>query len=274
VGSPSCTVSFRSTAQHQVPRNLVLWSSLECSPPCQGGGRGFKSRQDRSRERGPHPATDAGLSHVTPTAAQRARAIAPGPSSCALARRQGGTAVLTAPPSPGTQRAGPLTPCPPSGGGVWRRPRDGMRRVLCSGHTCRPPAGSRISPDTVRSATGYRSSPWSAAPRATGTPKRTRHRVPTAARPSTCGASSTRRGTCDGCHRMSFQNVGSYRSHTTGQFNMCNCTSLDGLPAADPTPLPRLQQARSQHPVPPLAADTKKIALDPAESSAISTTRP
>ncbi len=26
---------------------LVLWSSLECSPPCQGGGRGFKSRQDR-----------------------------------------------------------------------------------------------------------------------------------------------------------------------------------------------------------------------------------
>src|ERR1700754_1430562 len=24
---------------------------LECSPPCQGGGRGFKSRQDRQRER-------------------------------------------------------------------------------------------------------------------------------------------------------------------------------------------------------------------------------
>jgi 8-oxo-dGTP diphosphatase len=26
---------------------MVLWSSSECSPPCQGGGRGFKSRQDR-----------------------------------------------------------------------------------------------------------------------------------------------------------------------------------------------------------------------------------
>jgi hypothetical protein len=30
-----------------------LWSSLECSPPCQGGGRGFKSRQVRSRGRSP-----------------------------------------------------------------------------------------------------------------------------------------------------------------------------------------------------------------------------
>ena len=25
----------------------VLWCSLECTPPCQGGGREFKSRQDR-----------------------------------------------------------------------------------------------------------------------------------------------------------------------------------------------------------------------------------
>jgi hypothetical protein len=24
-----------------------LWCSLECTPPCQGGGRGFKSRQVR-----------------------------------------------------------------------------------------------------------------------------------------------------------------------------------------------------------------------------------
>ena len=29
---------------------LVLWCSLECTPPCQGGGRGFKSRQDRKTE--------------------------------------------------------------------------------------------------------------------------------------------------------------------------------------------------------------------------------
>ena len=25
-----------------------LWCSSECTPPCQGGGRGFKSRQVRS----------------------------------------------------------------------------------------------------------------------------------------------------------------------------------------------------------------------------------
>ena len=34
--------------------NLVLWCSLECTPPCQGGGRGFKSRQDRVGARTPH----------------------------------------------------------------------------------------------------------------------------------------------------------------------------------------------------------------------------
>src|SRR5438128_6667714 len=27
---------------------LVLWCSLECTPACQAGGRGFKSRQDRA----------------------------------------------------------------------------------------------------------------------------------------------------------------------------------------------------------------------------------
>ena len=27
--------------------HMVLWCSLECTPPCQGGGREFKSRQDR-----------------------------------------------------------------------------------------------------------------------------------------------------------------------------------------------------------------------------------
>src|SRR5262249_27972917 len=26
---------------------VVLWCSLECTPACQAGGRGFKSRQDR-----------------------------------------------------------------------------------------------------------------------------------------------------------------------------------------------------------------------------------
>src|SRR5438105_9853562 len=28
--------------------NGVLWCSLECTPACQAGGRGFKSRQDRT----------------------------------------------------------------------------------------------------------------------------------------------------------------------------------------------------------------------------------
>ena len=29
-----------------------LWCSLECTPPCQGGGREFKSRQVRSKYAG------------------------------------------------------------------------------------------------------------------------------------------------------------------------------------------------------------------------------
>ena len=41
-----CTVSL-AAQEGSAPQSLVLWSSLECSPPCQGGGRGFKSRQDR-----------------------------------------------------------------------------------------------------------------------------------------------------------------------------------------------------------------------------------
>ena len=36
-------------ATHVAPAHRVLWCSLECTPPCQGGGRGFKSRQDRGR---------------------------------------------------------------------------------------------------------------------------------------------------------------------------------------------------------------------------------
>ena len=33
----------------------VLWCSLECTPACQAGGRGFKSRQDRRHGRCPRP---------------------------------------------------------------------------------------------------------------------------------------------------------------------------------------------------------------------------
>ena len=45
------TVSVRSSstdADRSVP---VLWCSLECTPACQAGGRGFKSRQDRQSRR-------------------------------------------------------------------------------------------------------------------------------------------------------------------------------------------------------------------------------
>ena len=59
-----CRVWFRSARKSAAAKQLscmVLWSSLECSPPCQGGGRGFKSRQDRSAK-GPDPHRGPGLS--------------------------------------------------------------------------------------------------------------------------------------------------------------------------------------------------------------------
>ncbi|GAP50355.1 putative serine/threonine protein kinase [Streptomyces azureus] len=56
---------FSQRNARMAPRNLVLWSSLECSPPCQGGGRGFKSRQDRSEERGLAPRKGRGPFLVT-----------------------------------------------------------------------------------------------------------------------------------------------------------------------------------------------------------------
>ena len=44
------TVKGCSTAGLTRPRSVTaiatdLWCSSECTPPCQGGGRGFKSRQ-------------------------------------------------------------------------------------------------------------------------------------------------------------------------------------------------------------------------------------
>src|SRR5205807_2161670 len=44
----STTVGFQTAPKRC--DNRVLWCSLECTPACQAGGRGFKSRQDRSRE--------------------------------------------------------------------------------------------------------------------------------------------------------------------------------------------------------------------------------
>ena len=47
---PSATrVDFLLTSLHLgVVAHQDLWCSSECTPPCQGGGRGFKSRQVRS----------------------------------------------------------------------------------------------------------------------------------------------------------------------------------------------------------------------------------
>ena len=38
---------FESRWGHEGQADTGLWSSSECSPPCQGGGRGFKSPQAR-----------------------------------------------------------------------------------------------------------------------------------------------------------------------------------------------------------------------------------
>jgi hypothetical protein len=42
------TIELESNTAHAV---TDLWCSLECTPPCQGGGRGFKSRQVRRQFR-------------------------------------------------------------------------------------------------------------------------------------------------------------------------------------------------------------------------------
>jgi hypothetical protein len=42
------TIEPKNSTAHAV---TDLWCSLECTPPCQGGGRGFKSRQVRRQIR-------------------------------------------------------------------------------------------------------------------------------------------------------------------------------------------------------------------------------
>ncbi|GHD38069.1 hypothetical protein GCM10010335_36180 [Streptomyces galbus] len=67
---------------------------------------------------------------------------------------------------------------------------------------------------------------------------------------------------------MNFRSGGSYPAPTTGRFNMCNCTLPGG--GAQPTRQgsPESHKGTHRSPAPPVRR-TKKIALDPAESSAI-----
>src|SRR5947207_8504362 len=60
---------------------LVLWCSLECTPACQAGGRGFKSRQDRGRvaQLVEHAPEKRGVAGSTPApTTQTCRSEAPG----------------------------------------------------------------------------------------------------------------------------------------------------------------------------------------------------
>lgn len=195
-------------------------------------------------------------------------------------------AVLTPLHSVGTPEPGPFS-VRPCGGGVWRQ-RSGTRRGLCFARTWRPRRRIGTSPGTVRSATvccGWRWSRRRVPLRARLRPGSTRGRLagdrrvaPTPAGAGVAGAGGfstalaaglTSRLVCDGCHRMSFGKCGIYLPPTKSQFYMCNCTLTGASRTGDPAPLPRLLQGRSQQRRRTDRGRTKKIALDPAESSAI-----
>src|SRR5207249_6384115 len=93
-----------------VVRSLVLWCSLECTPACQAGGRGFKSRQDRGRvaqlvERAPEKREVRG-STPRPTTSERARPVRAGLACGALAWRRLGRAALVDEGVPKVERRG------------------------------------------------------------------------------------------------------------------------------------------------------------------------
>ncbi len=102
---------------------MVLWCSLECTPACQAGGRGFKSRQDRGRiaqsvERAPEkrevdgsmpsPTTANALPGslvavtpaATPTAATAARSATPTAAPTTAAKSAATTAARSGSPRP------------------------------------------------------------------------------------------------------------------------------------------------------------------------------
>ena len=67
-----------------MPSNWDLWCSLECTPACQAGGRGFKSRQVRGRiaqlvERAPEKCEVAGSTPAPTTSSKRRAPSTRGP---------------------------------------------------------------------------------------------------------------------------------------------------------------------------------------------------
>lgn len=171
-------------------------------------------------------------------------------------------------PSPGRRHTSPRT-----------RLRVARRCRSKAGRAVRPPSGEgRKSPRRVTNGAGFPSL-------------------------TVAGSYLARLMRCDGCHRISFQKGWLYTLPTTGEFNMCNCTTRRGRPPGTPAPpgpglrragrttshrgerahrSPVGSQPDARFPVagygqetgsrrdPRPAARTKKIALDPAESSAIS----
>ena len=70
---------------------MVLWCSLECTPACQAGGRGFKSRQDRCFRSGPR---------VTPAVADLANQIPSAPFAPAIQEPEHGRVAQLAERAP------------------------------------------------------------------------------------------------------------------------------------------------------------------------------
>jgi hypothetical protein len=164
---------------------------LECSPPCHGGGRGFKSGLDRFFYERPASGVVGGLSRVSgrgcltefprpgpvrrlPAGVRRPRGIPPPYPSSVNGPVTGG---LTASHSVGTSE----TRAPGPGGGAWRR-RLGTRRARYSAPTCRPPPRTAISRGTAPSATNSSAWPWNPA-QAPRTAPRERRRAKARPRP-------------------------------------------------------------------------------------------
>jgi hypothetical protein len=70
---------------------------------------------------------------------------------------------------------------------------------------------------------------------------------------------ATRTLACDGCHRISFQKGGTYTPPTTGQFNMCNCTTLRGLPQEIRQPSPDSDKAAHRPTARPTPAPLRRL---------------